>query len=313
MGQLKKAVEEKNLSQPVKGSLESIIKSNWHKIEAVMPKHMSGERLFQLAVSTINQNPKLARCQIATFLSCLMKCSALGLEPSEVDGLGRAYIIPYGNKATFILGYKGMLDLARRSGEIQDISARAVFVGDKFEYRFGLNEQLGHIPGDGERTPETLTHVYVVAHFKDAGHYIDVMTKVEIDDVRKRSKAGNDGPWVTDYIAMAIKSVIRRAFKFLPVSVEAQQAAAADETDGGFTQEIMGALPDGVPEGTQELGANEDTDIPNEDKITPETPSEARKAVCETCGNTVSDIAEDATLEDLNGFLCCDSPNYKWA
>lgn len=131
-----------------------------------------------------------------------------------------------------ILGYKGMIDLARRSGEIQDISARAVYEGDFFEYEFGLNEQLKHIPAqDNERTPNKLTHVYMVCHFKDGGHYIDVMTRSQVNAIRSRSKAGSSAysPWSTDYEAMACKTVIRRAFKLLPVSVEAQKAAATDE------------------------------------------------------------------------------------
>ena len=131
-----------------------------------------------------------------------------------------------------ILGYKGMIDLARRSGEIRDISARAVYEGDFFEYEFGLNEQLKHIPAqDNERTPNKLTHVYMVCHFKDGGHYIDVMTRSQVNAIRSRSKSGSSAysPWSTDYEAMACKTVIRRAFKFLPVSVEAQKAAATDE------------------------------------------------------------------------------------
>ena len=75
-----------------------------------------------------------------------------------------------------------------------------------------------------------MTHVYMVAHFNDGGHYIDVMTKGEVDAIRKRSKSPEYGPWSTDYEAMAMKSVIRRAFKFMPVSVEAAEGAAADET-----------------------------------------------------------------------------------
>jgi len=219
-----------------RSGIKELLESQWGKIEAVMPKHMSSERLFQLAVSAINQTPKLAECTPTSLLSCVMKCSALGIEPSAVDGLGRAYIIPRFNKktrtneATFMLGYKGMIALARRSGEIQDISARAVYEGDAFDYEYGLDEKLSHVPvnrqrGEGEKPK----FVYCIAHFKDGGHYFDVMSAAEVEAVRKRSSAAESGPWVSDYEAMAKKTVVRRAFPYLPVSVEAQSAAAADE------------------------------------------------------------------------------------
>lgn len=238
MGAISKAasMEVAHGKQDFKGLLES----QWSKIAQVAPKHMSKDRLFQLAISAYNQTPGLSECSAVSVLSCIMKCASLGMEPSAVDGLGRAYILPFYNKktqckeATFILGYRGMIDLARRSGQIRDISARAVYEGDTFEYEYGLEEKLVHIPGDGDHSPQTLTHVYLVAHFMDGGHYIDVMSKSEIERVRKRSKSSETGPWASDYEAMACKSVVRRGFKYLPVSVEAQAAEASDETTPGI-------------------------------------------------------------------------------
>lgn len=248
----------------------------WPRIAATMPRHMSADRMYQLALSTYNQTPGLAQCSVPSILGCLMKCSALGMEPSAVDGLGRAYILPYGNskagqkQATFILGYKGMLDLARRSGQLVDISARAVHEGDEFEYEYGLNETLRHVPSPEPVEGRPITHVYMVAKFKDGGHYIDVMSKAEVDAVRRRSKASGNGPWVTDYEAMAKKTVIRRAFPYLPVSVEASEGAAADETTPGVTDaegesvfievpdaevEADAAVPEGVDPKTGEVTA----------------------------------------------------------
>lgn len=327
MGALKEAVNEQQM-QPVQKpqrTIKDVLLSQWDKVEKVMPKHMNSERLFQLAVSTVNHDPKLAQCDIKTLLSCVLKCSALGLEPSSVDGLGRAYILPFWNKkiqgyeATFILGYKGMIDLARRSGEIKDISARAVFEGDEFEYEFGLNEKLVHRPRDVQQTPDKLTHVYMVCHFKDGGHYMDVMTKAEIEGVRKTSKAKDTGPWKTDYVPMAKKSVIRRAFPFLPVSVEAQTAATSDETDGGYvksmltTEEVIpaeivnaseaagdgpGELMEAEPEQEGVQGAADASDETRE-----------RRAVCKSCGNIIEGIAPDADAADIS-FGCCETPDY---
>lgn len=105
-------------------NMKNLLERSWPRIAAVIGNNLSPQRLYQMYVSTINREPQLANCGVESVLSCFMKCAALGLEPSNVDGLGRAYILPYGNKnyrtgqkeATLIIGYKGMLDLARRSG-----------------------------------------------------------------------------------------------------------------------------------------------------------------------------------------------------
>lgn len=235
------------------GGFEGLLKKSWPRIAAVMPKHMSSERMFQLAVSCFNQTPKLNQCSPQSVLSCLMKCSALGLEPSAVDGLGRAYILPFFNKntgsyeATFLIGYKGEIDLARRSGQIKDISARVVREGDEFEYEYGLTECLRHVPSAEPIEGRPVTHVYMVAHFKDGGHYMDVMSREEVEEVRKRSKSPNNGPWKSDWDAMARKTVIRRAFPYLPVSVEAESAVAQDDTTPiAYDDDGIQLFPDSV-------------------------------------------------------------------
>lgn len=212
--------------------LREMLEQSWPRIQAVIGNNMSGERLYQLCVSTINKNPKLAECQPESVLSCFMKCSALGLEPSDVDGLGRAYILPYGKQATFILGYKGIIDLARRSGQIKSIHAQAVYQGDKF--RSWEDETGQHFTfeqnRDAPHSEKTLTDVFVDAQLMTGGFVFEHMTKNEVDQIRRRSKASGSGPWVTDYEAMAKKTVIRRVFPYLPVSVNAATAVAADES-----------------------------------------------------------------------------------
>ena len=307
-------VAKKNSAVPAaqdgRKQLQSVIKSQMGKIMAVAPKHLSEDRLYQLTISAINHEPKLMQCDVTTLLSCVMRCSALGLEPSAVDGLGRAYILPYRNKkrgiyeATFILGYKGMLDLARRSGEIKSIEAHAVYDGDAFEYEFGLNETLRHKPSGRERLEdEKPTHVYMIAHFKDGGHYMDVMTLAEIEAVRERSAAGNSGPWVTDFEAMAKKTVIRRAFPYLPVSVEAQSAIAADGTSGGYNVQLE----------SDTIFAEGELPVEDNDNKMPDTePKGLKQAVCTVCGNQI-DVAVDATIDDLNASMpCCETPSYQF-
>lgn len=312
MGQLAQATSGQQLQAAGKTAhhgIADMLKTAWPRIKAVMPKHLSSERMYQIALTAINTTPKLAECSPATILSCVMKCSALGLEPSAVDGLGRAYILPYrskqGMQAQLILGYKGMIALARRSGEIKDISARAVYKGDEFEYSFGLDEKLHHRPAAREHEQgEKPTHVYMVAHFKDGGHYMDVMTAQEVEAVCKRSKAANNGPWVTDYEAMAKKTVIRRAFPYLPVSVEAMSAAASDNTDGGFVDQLEHAP----------IISEQDFEVPSQEQPQGTEPKGLRKAVCKSCGSAI-EVAADATLEDVAANVppCCENMQLEWA
>lgn len=267
MGQIAQAARgmEIRAAQP-QNDFRALLKSQWGKIQSVMPKGSSPERLFQLAISAYNQTPKLAECSSVSILSCVMKCASLGLEPSAVDGLGRAYIIPHMSgkthrlEAQMIIGYRGMLDLARRSGQIKSIHAQAVYVGD--EYSHWDDEDGQHfrfVAADVEHTPENLTDVYMTAHLKDGGFIFVTMTKREVDAVRKRSKASNNGPWVTDYEAMALKTVIRRSFRYLPVSTEAQAAAAADETTPDYSA-VLNPVVDGAEYEQPEQDAAEDSE-----------------------------------------------------
>ena len=242
MGQIAKATQGQALQKAApQDGIQRMLQHAWPRIAAVMPKHMSSERLYQLAVSTINQTPKLAECDSASLLSCVMKCSALGLEPSAVDGLGRAYILPFRNhgrmQATFIIGYKGLIDLARRSGQLVSIHAQAVYKGDEFD--FWEDEDGQHFKfrpnRDAKHKPENLTDVYVSANLVNGGKVFEHMTKAEVDAIRKRSKSANNGPWVTDYEAMALKTVIRRSARYLPMSTETQEAVAADETTPDYS------------------------------------------------------------------------------
>lgn len=219
-----------------------------NQMALALPKHMTADRLARIATTELRKVPALAKCNIESFMGAIMQCAQLGLEPGSA--LGHAYLLPFGNgKASdglsncqLIIGYRGMIDLARRSGQIVSIAARAVHERDQFTYEYGLHEDLQHKPcEDGE--PGKLTHVYAVARLKDGGVQFEVMSKLEVDKVKAQSKAGNNGPWVSHYEEMAKKTVIRRLFKYLPVSIELQQAVTLDErADAGIDQQNAAAL-----------------------------------------------------------------------
>lgn len=234
-----------------------------------LPSHLKVDRMIRVVLTSVQRTPKLLDCTRESLLGCIVQAAQLGLEP---DGLlGHAYLIPYKTTCQLVIGYRGMLKLARQSGELSTIKAVAVHAGDAFEYDLGLHERLDHIPArrplkdgrpDLDWSPGPLIAVYAVARLKDGTVQFDVMDVGDVEKIRRRSKAANDGPWITDYEAMACKTVLRRLCKLLPASVELAQAVSLDErVDAGLPQEIEVVSTDiSVPEvvGPEESGALRD-------------------------------------------------------
>lgn len=196
------------------------------QIAKALPKHLTPDRMARIAMTELRKIPRLLACNPESFCGAIMACSQLGLEPG--GSLGHIYLIPFGKEVQVILGYKGMIELARRSGQIISLSAHEVHENDVFEFEYGLTEKLRHVPSLDDRGK--LRAVYAVAHFVGGGHQIEVMSKSDVDKIRARSKSGNSGPWSTDFSEMAKKTVVRKLFKYLPVSIEKlQMASALDE------------------------------------------------------------------------------------
>lgn len=213
---------------------------------SALPKHITVDRMLRVAMTAVQNTPKLLDCDRTSLYSALMRSAQLGLEP---DGLlGQAYLIPFDKnfknprtgewekkkEVQFIIGYKGWLDLARRSGDVISIFAKEVRENDHFVYQFGLNDVLDHIPSNGERGK--ITHFYAVAKFKSGGHHYDVMSVEEINAIRdaaqgyvsaKKTGKTVDSPWEKHYEEMGKKTAIRRIVKYLPLSV--QKLALAEE------------------------------------------------------------------------------------
>jgi recombination protein RecT len=212
------------------------------QIAKALPKHMDTEHLSRTALTEIRKNPELGKCDAISLFGAIIQCAQLGLEPGSV--LGHAYLLPFRNTkenrtdVQFIVGYRGMIDLARRSGQIVSLQAHSVYEGDKFDFAYGLDEKLEHVPTSDIDNRGEMIAVYAVAKLQGGGYQIEVMWKKEVDLIRAQSKAGNFGPWKTHYEEMAKKTVIRRLFKYLPVSVEVQTAATLDErAESGISQD----------------------------------------------------------------------------
>lgn len=214
-------------------TIEEYMKQMAPAMAQALPKHMDIDRLTRLAMTTIRTTPALKDADVSSLLGAVMQAAQLGLEPGL---MGHCYLLPFKNnkkgitEVQFIIGYKGMIDLARRSGHIQSIYAHAVHENDHFEYELGLEPKLQHKP-TMSADKGAFIGAYAVAHFKDGGYQFEFMPKPEIEKRKGRSKAASSSysPWATDYEEMAKKTVVRHMWKYLPISVEIQQQVTYDE------------------------------------------------------------------------------------
>lgn len=214
-------------------TVEQMLVKYKDQIAAALPKHLTPERLSRIALTEVRKSKHLRTANPVSMIGAIVAAAQLGLEPGI---LGHCYLVPFKGDVQLIIGYRGMIDLARRSGQTVSISAHVVYEGDQFEYRFGLDENLTHIPCAVAKRGDR-THVYAVAKLVGGGYQIHVMEWAEVEAVRDTSegymafKAGKirSNPWETHLDEMACKTAVRRLFKFLPVSVEIQRAVVLDE------------------------------------------------------------------------------------
>jgi len=221
-------------------TIQDLLARSRSQIQAALPKHLDADRLTRIALTTIRQTPKLLECDPLSLVKCILQAAAIGLEPDPI--LGRAYLVPYGRECTLIIGYKGFIDLARRSGEIQSIEAHVVYEADEWRFSYGLEPELYHRPADVTNRGKVVA-AWALARFKDGGYQFEVMSLAELEAVRKSSRAGNNGPWVSHTAEMYRKTVLRRLSKLLPLSpTVAREIAREEAAEAGVS------LPDEAPE-----------------------------------------------------------------
>ena len=230
---------------PEKKTLAQLIEALKPEIARALPRHMNPDRMARIATTVLRQTPKLGECTPESFLGSLMTCAQLGLEPGP---LGEAYLVPYWHSKTkthvaqFIPGYRGLVKLAYQSGQVATVAAHVVREGDEFGYEYGLDPFLHHKPTLGE--PGPVVAVYAMVKFVNGAGNFEVMSRADVERIRKRSRAAQDGPWVTDWEAMAKKTALKQLSKWMPLSSEFVLAAS---NDGSVRTEIGTDLVDVQP------------------------------------------------------------------
>nr|DAM42650.1 MAG TPA: RecT protein [Caudoviricetes sp.]DAO76564.1 MAG TPA: RecT protein [Caudoviricetes sp.] len=209
-----------------------VIQAGAKQFATALPKHVNSERFVRIAITTIRQNPKLVKCSQESLLGALMVSAQLGLEPGT---LGQCYLIPFENKKAgtvecqFQIGYKGLIELLRRSGQLSDIYSYTVYENDDFNIEYGLSRTLTHKPNFDERGE--IKGFYAVAILKDGAKAFEYMTKDEVTHHEEKYRKGSykNDVWNKNFEEMAQKTVVKKLLKWLPVSVEFLEMAAKDE------------------------------------------------------------------------------------
>lgn len=239
-------------------TMKDLINKMSGEIAKALPSVMTQERFTRITLSALSNNPQLAECTPSSFLGAMMTAAQLGVEPNTP--LGQAYLIPYKNnkkiirqdgktewvtqlECQFQLGYKGLLDLAYRSGEISVIQAHTVHENDIFEVEFGLDAKLTHKPKmDGDRGKPIA--YYAMFRTKDGGYGFEVMS---VDDInahaRKFSKSFSNGPWQTNFDEMAKKTVLKKVLKYAPLKSDFVRGLGQDETIKTEISDDMSLVP----------------------------------------------------------------------
>lgn len=203
------------------------IDSNITEIESVLPKSVSIDVFCRAAKIAISDNQDLNNADATSVIKSLSKCAADGLVP---DGKEAALVVfnkkvkingrdEWQKHAQYMPMVDGVLKRARLSGEVLNVSAKAVFENDQFDYWVDESgEHFKHRPLFSDQG--SLKLVYAFARLKSGELVFEPMSKAEVDKVRAASKTGEYGPWKDWYERMALKSVLHRLTRRLPNASE---------------------------------------------------------------------------------------------
>lgn len=269
-GMIAKTQGTKAVAKKQPQTIKDYINAMSGEIAKALPQVMTPERFTRIALSAVSNTPKLGNCTPQSFLGAMMNAAQLGLEPNTP--LGQAYLIPFENRkkgiteCQFQIGYKGLIDLAYRSGEVKMIDAQVVYENDEFEYELGMDPVLKHKPARTNRG----NPIYFYATFKltNGGQGFQVMSIEDVQEhAKKYSKIYNNGPWQTNFEEMAKKTVLKKLLKYAPLKTEFVKQVTQDET-------IKTKLSDNMEDIPNEYMDVEYEEHPNEDPVTGEIKGE---------------------------------------
>ena len=238
------------LSVPAKQTETTMTMRDWinkseRQIAKALPSAITPERFARMAMTAVTMNPDLGKCTPPSFIGAMLQAASLGLEPNTP--LGQAYLIPYNNyrsgekEAQFQIGYRGLIELAHRSGEFKSIEAHIVYENDEFEYELGLEPKLRHKPAMKNRGE--IVWVYAIYKLQSGGYGFEVMSKDDINEHRKKYSKARTSPWDTAWEGMAKKTVIKQALKYAPLKSEFVRAMTNEDVTLNFRDDVAEDVP----------------------------------------------------------------------
>lgn len=263
-------------------SVGDVMKAMSSKMMAALPKHVTADRMIRVAINCIRKTPKLLDCDPASLFGAITEAATYGWELGGV--LGHAYLVPFKRECQLIPGYKGLIDLCRRSGQISTVSLEVVHDGDVFDYSIGDTPHIKHKPDDRnpKRHEKPITHAYAVVRLRDGGIQRSVWSREQIDAHKEQYSSGwryaekgnKDSPWHTAWPTMAKKTVIRDMIQrgLVPVSAEYRDLIhrGIQNDDDGIdldTLDIVPAMADELAIEGEAGERPENADEPNTDLI----------------------------------------------
>lgn len=231
---------------------KQLVRASAGRIATLLPKTMDKERFISLVIGQCSKNPKLMDCTQQSFMGAVLSAAQCGLEIGDV--LGHAYLVPFYNgrskcmEASLQVGYKGMIQLARRSGQISIIKACTVYEGDEFQIQLGTAQQIHHVPCTDMKARGEVVGYYAFYRLKDGYVDFDYMSKDEIlEHAKSYSSTYKDGrfiygtPWANNFDEMAKKTVLKKVLKYAPMATEAFIAIDRDERISTVDIDVFGS------------------------------------------------------------------------
>lgn len=224
------ALERQAQPKEVK-TVRDLIQRMKPELEKSLQSREAAEILMRHYMTAIRLNPLLHECTSESLLAALLLSAQMRLEPGP---LGHVYLVPFKGECVWMLGYTGMLELARRSERVAMLKARVVWDCDECQvWEDEKGEHYRYTEGPEQDRTERL---YVVTTWKElaGGRWFPRVVKVpksRIDRAREASPAArkSSGPWVSDETAMWAKTGIRAVRVWLPLSPDLARAAAVDD------------------------------------------------------------------------------------
>lgn len=284
-----------------KTKVSKLLNSYQEQIAKALPKFLSAQTVIQASLTCMMKKPELMECTSHSLISCILTASQLGLIFD--DFLGEAYLIPFNNnrkqikEAQFIPGYKGLVTLARRSGQVKSIKAVLVYKPDVFEWEEGLEDKLIHKPQD-VKNDEDMTHGYAIVKYLNGGYEFVVMTRAEILRIRDESKNYKNAKdksttvWATAFAQMCKKTVLRQLMKLAPLSPEIARAVSLDEAADMGLQNLAADMVGNLEEFTEDIEA----EIIVENEAIQQEQTDQNKSAASNRGKN----ATSATVEKIN-------------